>query len=337
MLIRVPLAERQEEQGRNPVFIFGQPADVAKAEDWIRSWIGPLNICSIGSVDAARGFSADDVRTRERLSEKAQEAKLGASGRCMDLGIDAESWGISKAKSEKENLVSKLLSITGQSSLPQPGWDLREKLNLQRKQKNEKQWQGTGSQRSRDEIKPIFEGGSPMRFGRNTDEDIIDTQEEKRLGRKRGRSKSTVRMTLETTEAARSKSKPRQEVRYFQNPTTAKLQQLSCGSDQLKTRSMSAARSIPRRGGGEDKGSVEEMRNLTGEGRQDGGERNSRPNRRSRQEHSCGGSGITERPEGTCGERRSFSAGRILCKGEGRRGVSSSGIGIGARRVRLNA
>ena len=127
-----------------------------------------------------------------------------------------------------------------------------------------------------------------MRFGRNTDEDIIDAQEEKRLGRKRGRSKSSVRMTLETTEAARSKSKPRQEVRYFQNPTTAKLQQLSCGSDQLKTRSMSAARSIPRRGGGEHKGTVEEMRNLTGEGRQDGGERNSRPNRRSRQEHSCG-------------------------------------------------
>ena len=334
MLIRVPLAERQEEQGRNPVFIFGQPADVAKAEDWIRSWIGPLNICSIGSVDAARGFSADDVRTRERLSEKAQEAKLGASGRCMDLGIDAESWGISKAKSEKENLVSKLLSITGQSSLPQPGWDLREKLNLQRKQKNEKQWQGTGSQRSRDEIKPIFEGGSPMRFGRNTDEDIIDTQEEKRLGRKRGRSKSSVRMTSETTEAARSKSTPRQEVRYFQNPTTARLQQHSYGSNQLKTRSTSAARSMSRRG---DKETVEEMRNLTEGGRQDGGERNSRPNRRSRQEHSCGGSGTTEQPEGTLGERRSISAGRILCKGEDRRGMSSSRIGIGARRVRLTA
>ena len=337
MLIRVPLAERQGEQGTNPVFIFGQPADVGKAEDWIRSWIGPLNVCSIGSVDAARNFFADDATTRERLSEQAKDAKWGASRRCMDLAIDAERWGISKAKSEKENLVSKLWSIAGRSSLPQPGWDLRDKLNLQRKQKNEKQWQGTGSQSGRDETKPIFEGGSPVRFGRNTDDDIIDAQEEKRLGRKRGRSKSTVRMTLETTEAARSKSKPRQEVRYFQNPTTAKLQQLSCGSDQLKTRSMSAARSIPRRGGGEDKGTVEKMRNLTGEGRQDGGERNSRPNRRSRQEHSCGGSGITERPEGTCGERRSFSAGRILCKGEGRRGVSSSRIGIGARRVRLNA
>ena len=310
---------------------------MGKAEDWIRSWIGPLNVCSIGSVDAARGFSADDARTRERLSEQAQEAKLCASGRCMDLGIDAERWGISKAKSEKENLVSKLLSIAGRSSSPQPGWDLRDKLNLQRKQKNEKQWQGTGSQSGRDETKPIFEGGSPVRFGRNTDDDIIDAQEEKRLGRKRGRSKSSVRMTLETTEAARSKSKPRQEVRYFQNLTTARLQQHSYGSNQLKTRSMSAARSVPRRGGGEDKGTVEEMRNLTGEGRQDGGERNSRPNRRSRQEHSCGGSGITEQPEGTSGERRSISAGRILCKGEDRRGMSSSRIGIGARRVRLTA
>ena len=173
-----------------------------------------------------------------------------------------------------------------------------------------------------------------MRFGRNTDEDIIDTQEEKRLGRKRGRSKSSVRMTSETTEAARSKSTPRQEVRYFQNPTTARLQQHSYGSNQLKTRSTSAARSMSRRG---DKETVEEMRNLTEGGRQDGGERNSRPNRRSRQEHSCGGSGTTEQPEGTLGERRSISAGRILCKGEDRRGMSSSRIGIGARRVRLTA
>ena len=172
-----------------------------------------------------------------------------------------------------------------------------------------------------------------MRFGRNTDEDIIDAQEEKRFGR----SKSSVRMTSETTEAGRSKSTPRQEVRYFQNPTTARLQQQSYGSNQLKTRSMSAARSIPRIGGGKDKGTVEEMRNRTGEGRQDGGERNSRSNRRSRQQHSCGGSGTTEQLEGTCGERRSISAGRILCKGEGRRGVSSSRIGIGARRARLSA
>ena len=331
MLIRVPLAERQGEQGTNPVFIFGQPADVGKAEDWIRSWIGPLNVCSIGSVDAARNFFADDARTRERLSEQAKDAKWGASRRCMDLAIDAERWGISKAKSEKENLVSKLWSIAGRSSLPQPGWDLRDKL--QRKQKNEKQWQGTGSQSGRDEITPIFEVGSPVRFGRNTDEDIIDAQEEKRFGR----SKSSVRMTSETTEAGRSKSTPRQEVRYFQNPTTARLQQQSYGSNQLKTRSMSAARSIPRIGGGKDKGTVEEMRNRTGEGRQDGGERNSRSNRRSRQQHSCGGSGTTEQLEGTCGERRSISAGRILCKGEDRRGMSSSRIGIGARRVRLTA
>ena len=333
MLIRVPLAERQGEQGRNPVFIFGQPADVEKAKDWIRSWIGPLNICSIGGVDAARDFFADDARTRERLSEQANEAKLGASGRCMDRGNDAERRGSSKAKSEKENLVSKLLSIAGRPSSPQPGWDLREKLNLQRKQKNEKQWQGTGSQSGRDEITPIFEVGSPVRFGRNTDEDIIDAQEEKRFGR----SKSSVRMTSETTEAGRSKSTPRQEVRYFQKPTTARLQQQSYGSNQLKTRSMSAARSIPRIGGGKDKGTVEEMRNRTGEGRQDGGERNSRSNRRSRQQHSCGGSGTTEQLEGTCGERRSISAGRILCKGEDRRGMSSSRIGIGARRVRLSA
>ena len=136
-MIRVPLAERQGEQGRNPVFIFGQPADVAKAEDWIRSWIGPLNVCSIGSVDAARNFFPDDARTRERLSEQAKDAKWGASRRCVDLAIDAERWGISKAKFEKENLVSKLWSIAGRSSLPQPGWDLRDKLNLQRKQKNE--------------------------------------------------------------------------------------------------------------------------------------------------------------------------------------------------------
>ena len=207
---------------------------------------------------------------------------------------------------------------------------MREKLNLQRKQKNEKQRQGTGSQSGRDEITPIFEVGSPVRFGRNTDEDIIDAQEEKRFGR----SKSSVRMTSETTEAARSKSTPRQEVRYFQNPTTARLQQHSYGSNQLKTRSTSAARSMSRRG---DKETVEEMRNLTEGGRQDGGERNSRPNRRSRQEHSCGGSGTTEQPEGTLGERRSISAGRILCKGEDRRGMSSSRIGIGARRVRLTA
>ena len=51
----------------------------------------------------------------------------------------------------------------------------------------------------------------------------------------------------------------------------------------------------------------------------------------------CGGSGITEQPEGTPGERRSISAGRILCKGEDRRGMPSSRIGIGARRVRLTA
>merc|ERR1712013_803975 len=127
-------------------------------------------------------------------------------------------------------------------------------MGLQRTQKNEKQWQGNGSQSGQDETKLIFEVGSPVRFGRNTDGDTIDAQEEKRLGRKRGRSKSSVRMTLETTEAARSKSTPRQEVRYFQNPTTARLQQHSYGSNQLKTRSMSAARSIPRKGGGEDKG-----------------------------------------------------------------------------------
>ena len=337
MLIRLPLAERQGEQGRNPVFIFGQPADVGKAQDWIRSWIGPLDVCSIRSVDAARDFFAKDARTRERLSEQAKEAEWGASGRCMDLGIDAERWGSSEAKSKKENLVSKLLSIAGQSSSPQPGWDLREKLNLQRKQKNEKQWQGNGSQSGRDKIKPIFEGGSPVRFGRNTDEDIFDAQEEKRQGRKRGRSKSSVRMTLETTEAARSKSTPRQEVRYFQNPTTERLQQHSYGPSQMKTRSMSAARSVPRRGGRGDEETVEEIRNLTGEGRQDGGERNSRSNRKSWQEHSCGGSGTTEQLEGTFGERRSISAGRILSKVEGRRGMSSSRIGIGARRVRLTA
>ena len=100
----------------------------------------------------------------------------------------------------------------------------------------------------------------------------------------------------------------------------------------MKTRSMSAAR-----GNGGDEETVEEIRNLTGEGRQDGGERNSRSNRRSRQEHSCGGPGTTEQPESTVGERRSISAGRILSKVEGRRGMSSSRIGIGARRVRLTA
>ena len=142
---------------------------------------------------------------------------------------------------------------------------------------------------------------------------------------------------METTEAARSKSTPRQEVRYFQNPTTEGLRQHSYGPNQLKTRSMSAARSVPRRGGRGDEETVEEIRNLTGEGRQDGGERNSRSNRRSRQEHSCRGSGTTEQPEGTFGERRSISAGRILSKVEGRRGMSSSRIGIGARRVRLTA
>merc|ERR1719474_631690 len=138
------------------------------------------------------------------------------------------------------------------------------------KQKNEKQWQGTGGQSGRDKTKPIFEGGSPVRFGRNTDEDIFDAQEEKRQGRKRGRSKSSVRMTLETTEAARSKSTPRQEVRYFQNPTTEGLRQHSYGPNQLKTRSMSAARSVPRKGGRGHEETVEEIRNLTGEGRQDG-------------------------------------------------------------------
>ena len=99
-MIRLPLAERQGEQGRNPVFIFGQPADVGKAQDWIRSWIGPLDVCSIGSVDAPRDFFAGDAGTRERLSEQAKKAERGASRRCMDLGIDAERWGSSEAKSE---------------------------------------------------------------------------------------------------------------------------------------------------------------------------------------------------------------------------------------------
>ena len=103
MLIRVPLAEHQEEQGRNPVFIFGQPADVGKAQDWIRSWIGPLDVCSIGSVDAARDFFADDAKTRERLSEQAKEAKWGASRRCIDLGIDAERWGKKSKHCQRHN------------------------------------------------------------------------------------------------------------------------------------------------------------------------------------------------------------------------------------------
>ena len=63
----------QQGDKRVQVFIFGDPVDVDKAQDWIKSWIGPMDICGGGSAGATRGLDAKLSKGRDIKSWKDSE------------------------------------------------------------------------------------------------------------------------------------------------------------------------------------------------------------------------------------------------------------------------
>ena len=368
------------------MFIFGEPVDVEKAQDWISSWIGPMDICRVDSTEApGRGFDAKRYEGRDIQGWKeTKEAKEGTSSRRsgkspsrrkereydrsdaarrrikkgdMDDGVKA----LRSPVPPRGNLVSKLLAISGQCaeshSLQSTG-DLRTKLEKQRKQNENAQDVSKTSQgnslarlsKTMDvQKKPEVKTGSPIRSGKSTGEDMVGRDDARRLsgvlrkdrsrsiGRlvlgndaRESRSRSTGRLVLgNNSRELRSKSTSRLKVEDRERPEkgrgrsasreTRKLQDSNSDSErhQRTTRSMSAARDLEGRRrdtiGGERItmkcwGSSWQQLEGRGEGRQQQFE------------------------EDKMGRMRSISTGRIPLKGG--RSISSSRVGIGARRVR---
>ena len=73
--------------GRSSVFIFGESADVAKAQDWIKSWIGPIDLASDETMER---------ESRRRPGESSLGKKVkdrDAARRGINRGeIDECSW-----------------------------------------------------------------------------------------------------------------------------------------------------------------------------------------------------------------------------------------------------
>ena len=314
--------------GRSSVFIFGESVDVAKAQDWIKSWIGPIDLVS------------DCNETMERESRRRPGARRGINRGEIDEG----AWRFDRV------LRSPVppRGISGQyaaSPSPQPPGDLRAKLDQQRKQNKEENVQDA-SKLSRGKSlaqssKELDEGKSGLPLVGRDDG-----------GMRRDRSRSTGRLMQEKTQRElRSKSSSRVIVEDRKKSErsrgrwashvgrdllreTSNLPGSHLGAERLGriTRSMSAARDLAGNGG---------ERDACGKN-QEGGRRNMTREERRDTMRQCGsswrqlsGRGVEmqqRREEKSLRRTYSISTGRIPL--EGQRSISSSRVGIGARRVR---
>ena len=386
----------QQGDRRSQVFIFGEPADVEKAQDWIKSWIGPMDICGVGSAGATRGLDAElgegrdtkgcnetkEIEEREsrrrpgesllgrkeRGYERRDAARRGTKRGEVDEGAGRLDTGrfVGSPVPSRGNLVSKLLEISGQypeSPSPQSQEDLRAKLDKQRKQNKEvqdvsKTSRGKSLARLSREMgvlkKPEMKSGSPMRFGGSTEEDIVDRDDVRRSSglMRRDRRRSTGRLVQEKNNRRelRSKSTSRLKVEEVRGRSASQASRetsdlpashLEAEKQGRITRSMSAARDLSGNGGGRDAGGKNQeggRRNLTREERsQEGGRRDTMRWWGSSWQQLQGRGSETQQQhkheEKTSERMRSISTGRIPLEG-GRRSISSTRVGISARRVR---
>ena len=339
------------------MFIFGKHADVEKAQDWMRSWIGPKDLAESRDIIGWKETRERESRRRPGESSlKRDEGEYGsrdAPGKGINRGEMEEGAGfkgrvVRSPVPQRGNIVSRLRAIAGEctalrSPQPPPG-DLRAKLNKQRSQSKEGAIK-TGKSRSRLEVgvlkKPEVERGSPMRFGKSTEEEMEGRDCAKRsFGMmRRDRSRSAGRLMQEINpRELRSRSTPRLIVEdleksekergrlasKFTETSNLHVSHLDSDRPRRMTRSMSTAR-VPVENGGRAEG-------------EEGGRRRTREERRGTTTRQCDSSWQHfegrdgKREEKTLERRRSISTGRIPL--EGQRSISSSRVGIGARRVR---
>ena len=193
--------------------------------------------------------------------------------------------------------------------------------------------------------------GSPMRFGKSTEEGTVGRDDRRRssggvarsdrssstgrLGQEETsrelRSKSTSRMKMEDLEKSekvgRRPASQTGRLDLFGETSIPPASHFAADRPGRMTRSMSAARDLAgNRGGGDagDKNQEGARRNIT---------RDVRNHEKGRRDSVRGwGTSWQQLEENTSGRMRSISSGRIPL--EGRRSVSSTRVGIGTRRVR---
>ena len=76
------------------MFIFGEPVDVEKAQDWMRSWIGPKDLAE--SRDIIGWKETKERESRRRPGESLLEKHNGEYGR-----RDAAEKGINRGEMEE--------------------------------------------------------------------------------------------------------------------------------------------------------------------------------------------------------------------------------------------
>ena len=330
------------------VFIFGEPEDVEKARDWIKSWIGPIDMVE------ARGITGwkETREVKERESRRRPEESLLARKEREYGERDAARRGIKRG--EIDEVAGKWSRVVRSQVPPRVNpaispplqpletlEDLRAKLDKRRKQnkqENVRDVRGTSrgkplgrlSREMRLVKTPGVNSGSPMRFGRSVEEDMAGRDDARILsgGMRRDRSRSTGRLMQEKTpRELRSKSTSRLKVER------GRLQAAShheAAEQRRITRSMSAVRDLGRNGGGEDSSAKVQgrgRRNLIRE------ERDSK-SRSGSSWRQLEGRGVEtqQHEERASGRMLSISIGRISL--DGQRSISSTRVGIGARRVR---
>ena len=330
------------------VFIFGEPEDVEKARDWIKSWIGPIDMVE------ARGFAGwkETREVKERESRRRPEESLLARKEREYGERDAARRGIKRG--EIDEVAGKWSRVVRSQVPPRVNpaispplqpletlEDLRAKLDKRRKQnKQETVRDVRGTSRGKPLVRlsrelrlvktPEVNSGSPMRFGRSVEEDMAGRDDARRSsgGMRRDRSKSTGRLMPEKTpRELRSKSTSRLKVERGRSQPASHHE---AAEQRRITRSMSAARDLGRNGEGEGASAK-----IQGKGRRNliREERDSKSRWGSSWRQSEGRGVDTQQHEETAPERmRSISTGRIPL--DGRRSISSTRVGIGARRVR---
>ena len=268
------------------MFIFGEPVDVEKAQDWMRSWIGPKDLAE--SRDIIGWKETKERESRRRPGESSLKRDEGeydtrdAPGKSNrgemeeGAGFMGTSRVVRSPVPQRGNIVSRLRAIAGEctalrSPQPPPG-DLRAKLNKQRSQNKEGAIK-TSKSRSRLEVgvlkKPEVERGSPMRFGKSTEEEMEGRDCAKRsFGlMRRDRSRSAGRLMQEINpRELRSRSTPRLIVEdleksekergrlasKFTETSNLHVSHLDSDRPRRMTRSMSTAR-VPVENGGRDR------------------------------------------------------------------------------------
>ena len=169
------------------VFIFGEPEDVEKARDWIKSWIGPIDMVE------ARGITGwkETREVKERESRRRPgESLLGRKERGYGER-DAARIGIKRG--EMDEVARRAgrsqvppwanLAISPPLQPPETLEDLRAKLDKRRKQnKQENVRDVRGTSLGKPLVRLIREmrlvktpgvnSGSPMRFDRSVEEDM---------------------------------------------------------------------------------------------------------------------------------------------------------------------